>query len=151
MYSRAFGRHWDGDETTATVHGGLQEAGGARDATGGPDGAGDRRQTRGPSEPGEHLDAAAIDGLDEVFGGSRASRQSEHEATLRDLHAKIGELTVERDFFSPRVPTLSRTERQQMVDRSGALSISRQCELLGISRSSVYYQAAGSRAQRVWR
>ena len=40
----------------------------------------------------------AIDGLDEVFGGGRASRQSEHEATIRDLHAKIGELTVERDF-----------------------------------------------------
>ena len=46
-------------------------------------------------------------------------------------------------FFSARVPTLSRAERQQMVDRSGALSISRQCELLGISRSSVYYRARG--------
>ena len=33
----------------------------------------------------------AIDGLDEVFGGGRASRQSEHEVTVRDLHAKIGE------------------------------------------------------------
>ena len=41
----------------------------------------------------------AIDGLEEVFAGGRASRDSEHEATVRDLHAKIGELTVERDFF----------------------------------------------------
>ena len=41
----------------------------------------------------------AMDGLDEIFGGGRTSRQSEHEATVRDLHAKIGELTVERDFF----------------------------------------------------
>jgi len=40
----------------------------------------------------------AIDGLEEVFaGGGTASRDSEHEATIRDLHAKIGELTVERD------------------------------------------------------
>ena len=38
-------------------------------------------------------------GLEEVFAGGRASRDSEHEATVRDLHAKIGELTVERDFF----------------------------------------------------
>ena len=41
----------------------------------------------------------AIDGLDEVFGRGGASRQSDQEATIRDLHAKIGELTVERDFF----------------------------------------------------
>ena len=41
----------------------------------------------------------AIEGLDEVFAGGRTSRQTEHEATIRDLHAKIGELTVERDFF----------------------------------------------------
>ena len=31
-------------------------------------------------------------------GGGRASRRSD-EATIRDLHAKIGELTVERDSF----------------------------------------------------
>ena len=41
----------------------------------------------------------AVDGLEEVFAGGRASRESDHEATIRDLHAKIGELTVERDFF----------------------------------------------------
>ena len=41
----------------------------------------------------------AVDGLDEIFASGGASRQSEHEATIRDLHAKIGELTVERDFF----------------------------------------------------
>ncbi|MCY4122584.1 MAG: hypothetical protein OXG72_16875 [Acidobacteria bacterium] len=38
-----------------------------------------------------------IDGLEEVLAGGTASRDSEHEATIRDLHAKIGELTVERD------------------------------------------------------
>ena len=41
----------------------------------------------------------AVDGLAEVFADRRGSRQSEHETTIRDLHAKIGELTVERDFF----------------------------------------------------
>ena len=41
----------------------------------------------------------AVDGLEDVFASGRASRDSEHEATIRDLHAKIGELTVERDFF----------------------------------------------------
>ena len=41
----------------------------------------------------------AVDGLDEVFANGKGSRQSEQETTIRDLHAKIGALTVERDFF----------------------------------------------------
>ena len=42
----------------------------------------------------------AVDGLDEVFsnGADRAGR--DHEAEVRDLHAKIGELMVERDFLA---------------------------------------------------
>ena len=41
----------------------------------------------------------AVDGMDEIFANGKGSRQSEQEVTIRDLHAKIGELTVERDFF----------------------------------------------------
>ena len=41
----------------------------------------------------------AMEGLEEVFSGPGSKRGGEHEATIRDLHAKIGELTVERDFF----------------------------------------------------
>ena len=42
----------------------------------------------------------AVDGLDEVFsnGADRAGR--DHETEVRDLHAKIGELMVERDFLA---------------------------------------------------
>ncbi len=42
----------------------------------------------------------AIDGLGEAFsnGSRRVSR--DHESEVRDLHAKIGELTVERDFLA---------------------------------------------------
>ena len=99
MYSRALGRHWDDDETAPPVHGGLQEAGGARGVAGGPNGAGDRGQARGPSEPGGTWKRQAVEGLDEVFARGGSPGPSEHEATIRDLHAKIGELTMERDFF----------------------------------------------------
>ncbi len=42
----------------------------------------------------------AVDGLGAVFsnGADRAGR--DHESEVRDLHAKIGELTVERDFLA---------------------------------------------------
>ena len=39
-----------------------------------------------------------VEGLEEVFSQPGSSRGGEHEATIRDLHAKIGELTVERVF-----------------------------------------------------
>ena len=40
-------------------------------------------------------------GLQELFAGaSNRCWQKDHDATIHDLHAKIGELTVERDFLS---------------------------------------------------
>ncbi len=41
-----------------------------------------------------------LEGLPEVFAGGAGRKAAlEHEAKIRDLHAKIGEFTVERDFF----------------------------------------------------
>ena len=42
----------------------------------------------------------AVDGLNAVFsnGAERAGR--DHESEVYDLHAKIGQLTVERDFLA---------------------------------------------------
>ena len=41
----------------------------------------------------------ALDVLDGAFAGAGSNRAGDHEATIRELHAKIGELTMERDFF----------------------------------------------------
>ena len=42
----------------------------------------------------------AMDGLGEVFSNGAARAGRDHETEVRDLHAKIGELTVERDFLA---------------------------------------------------
>ncbi len=42
----------------------------------------------------------AVDGLADVFSGKRERRQGDSEARIKELHAKIGELTVEKDFLS---------------------------------------------------
>ena len=42
----------------------------------------------------------AMEGLSEVFSGGGERRTRDHESEVRDLHAKIGELIVERDFLS---------------------------------------------------
>ena len=40
----------------------------------------------------------ALENLEMIFGGESASNEDREK--LRELHAKIGELTVERDFLS---------------------------------------------------
>ncbi|MBW1988599.1 MAG: hypothetical protein JRI97_03540 [Deltaproteobacteria bacterium] len=42
----------------------------------------------------------AIEGLAEVFADKRQKREKDTEAQIKELHAKIGQLTVERDFLS---------------------------------------------------
>ena len=149
VYSRALGRHWDDDETAPPVHGGLQETGGARGVAGGPNGAGYRGQARGPSEPGGHLEAA---------GGRGVGRGVRPRRIARPVGARGDDPRPAREdrrvddgtgFFSAGVAALSRPARRNLVDRAGALSIRRQCALLGISRSSVYYAPRGESAENL--
>ena len=42
----------------------------------------------------------AKDGLEDVFSSKAAKKKVDHEANIKELHAKIGQLTVERDFLS---------------------------------------------------
>ncbi len=41
----------------------------------------------------------AVDGLDAVFSNGAEKAGADREAEIHDLHAKIGQLTVERDFL----------------------------------------------------
>lgn len=42
----------------------------------------------------------AVDGMSAVFSDKREKASSDHDREVHDLHAKIGQLTVERDFLS---------------------------------------------------
>ncbi len=42
----------------------------------------------------------AVDGLGEVFSNGADQALRDHESEVHDLHAKIGQLTVERDFLA---------------------------------------------------
>lgn len=42
----------------------------------------------------------AIAGMGEIFSNGADRERQDHEAEIRELHAKIGQLTVERDFLS---------------------------------------------------
>ncbi len=42
----------------------------------------------------------ALDGLGAIFANGAEKAGADHEAEVHDLHAKIGQLTVERDFLA---------------------------------------------------
>ena len=42
----------------------------------------------------------ALDNLESLFAGNHSAFSEKHEGEIKNLHAKIGELTVERDFLS---------------------------------------------------
>jgi transposase len=42
----------------------------------------------------------AIDNMAEAFSGKADRTRNNEEARIKDLHAKIGQLTVERDFLA---------------------------------------------------
>jgi hypothetical protein len=58
---------------------------------------------------------------------------------LKSLHAKIGELTLENDFWEGALGKAGMLSAKPMIDRSHAPPIARQAKALNISRGSVYY------------
>ena len=63
--------------------------------------------------------------------------EEERERETAKLYAKIGQLTVERDFLARRPGAMSAPDRGGMVERPGKdLSVRRQCALVvGVARS----------------
>src|SRR4030095_9916138 len=108
------------------------------------DGPGDRLEAQGASEPGEQLEAPGDRrpgrGVFERGGpraagsrdrGSRSSRQD------RPVDGRTG-------FFGRRAQAMSREEGKAMIAPDHPeLSVSHQCKLLSISRSSFYYAPMG--------
>ena len=83
----------------------------------------------------------AIEKLAQVFDEKGSVREQNRDAESTKLHAKIGQLVVERDFFVESLRSLSLDRRKTMIDPDHPrLSIVRQCELASISRSSFYRQ-----------
>ncbi|WP_159007817.1 IS3 family transposase [Bradyrhizobium sp. S69] len=74
----------------------------------------------------------------DVFG-SEGGTPATPAVDVKSLHAKIGELTLENGFFRRRAHQGGIAERKAMIDREHDLSITKQAEVLKISRGSVYY------------
>ena len=80
-----------------------------------------------------------LDGLPDVFS-KRPAQDREREERLKDrLYRQIGQLQVELDWFKKKSATIEE-KRAMLEPDEGRISLRRQCELLGLSRSTAYYR-----------
>ena len=70
------------------------------------------------------------------------SRAAEQEELIADLYNKIGQLTVELTMAKKSFE-LSRSERLEAIDPDHKIAVNRQCDLLGLPRSTYYYRPKG--------
>ncbi|MGH8676925.1 MAG: IS3 family transposase [Burkholderiales bacterium] len=71
--------------------------------------------------------------------GAGADRAVAPTVDVKSLQAKIGQLAMENDFLGRRARSAGRCERQAMIDKGDELPVTRQVQLLELSRSSAYY------------
>ncbi|MCX6381308.1 MAG: IS3 family transposase, partial [Armatimonadetes bacterium] len=83
------------------------------------------------------------DGLPSVFADKRVKDNKEQEALTDQLYQQIGQLKVELDWLEKSQDTSIDALRQPVERGHPSISISRQCELLGLSRSGFYYEHKG--------
>jgi putative transposase len=86
---------------------------------------------------------AAIEQLPELFVDGRTRKSGSSETDSDALYQEIGRLKVELDWLKKRL-ACSTNELRPLVDRDHAeFSVRRQCELLGVNRSSLFYEPMG--------
>jgi len=77
----------------------------------------------------------------ELFArGSKAPAAEDAQKVIDDLHRKIGQAAGRVRFSCRAARHLPSAERRAMIAPEAGLSLSRQCALLGIARSSFYYR-----------
>ncbi|MGA8832016.1 MAG: IS3 family transposase [Desulfomonilaceae bacterium] len=79
-----------------------------------------------------------LERAEEVFSKDKKTTEG---PSVKELHAKIGQLAMENDFLFSRARANIRAERKEMIDPEHALSLTRQSRILELSRSSLYYKA----------
>src|SRR5439155_18646850 len=85
----------------------------------------------------------AIEQLGDLFIDGRKCKQRDGEVDREALFEEIGRLKMELDWVKKKL-VCSIEDRRPLVELTHPeLSIRRQCELLGVNRTSLYYQPVG--------
>jgi len=76
----------------------------------------------------------------DLFSNHKNKKGKDQQELIEELYRQIGQLKVELDWLKKNL-AFSHKEKLLLIERNNKnISVSRQAELLGISRSSVYYK-----------
>src|SRR5436309_3683508 len=90
----------------------------------------------------------ALAGLPDVFGNGREQIRQQSDTEKDELYKQIGQLKVELDFSKKELA--SWIDKRPWIDPAHpSLTIQQQCELLGVPRSSYYYQPRPESAENL--
>ena len=84
-----------------------------------------------------------------VFGQDTARQLQEQTEREAELYEQIGRLKMELEWLKKKLPRSGERKRMLIDPRHPALSIRRQCDLVGLSRASYYRQPAEESAFNV--
>ncbi len=72
------------------------------------------------------------------------------DAEIEELQKALGKTTIERDWAVKKLKSLGSSNRQSLVEpKLETLSLTRQCELIGLHRSTLYYKPKGFKAEDI--
>jgi len=85
----------------------------------------------------------ALAAIPAAFSSQREKGPESQQTEIDELHRQIGQLVAERDWLKKKVLSHAVESRKTMIDPpDGEFSLRRQCELLGLNRSRLYYRPA---------
>lgn len=90
-----------------------------------------------------------LQGAEQVFGSGVKVGDGEAEARQAELYEQIGRLKMELEWLKKKLPASAEAKRALVDVGHPQLSVRRQCELLDLNRSSLYYVAAAESADNL--
>jgi putative transposase len=88
-----------------------------------------------------------LEGVPQLFSRRRGAKAKEEEALKAILYQQIGQLKVELDWLKKKLAISVEAKRQLVEPEHPRISVRRQCALLGVARSGLYYQPVGRSAE----
>ncbi|MHB1424759.1 MAG: IS3 family transposase [Gemmataceae bacterium] len=88
-------------------------------------------------------------GAEDLFSNGSKAAAEDHEALQAQLYEQIGRLKMELDWLKKKLPASVDARRALVEVGHPHLSICRQCALLGLARSSFYYEAVVETAENL--
>jgi putative transposase len=84
-----------------------------------------------------------------IFSVRRDKRARDHEAFQAQRYQQIGQLKVELDWLKKKLDWAPEAKRELLEPAHPQMSIARQCDLVGLPRSTYDYQAQGESAENL--